>query len=564
MPTILVADDNSNIQKMVSLAFKEKGISVVAVGNGEAACRKVSEVRPDLILADVFMPVRNGYEVCEFVKQDPEFAETPVILLVGAFDPLDEKEAARVGANGVLKKPFVPPDPLIGMVNALLGRTEPAAAEPPANAAAGAAAERPKIEYTTPRPVPPPPPQEFAFGSDDNVDVEATTTFGEPVAKPSKNSDERNETDEADDLGPENAWAQRRAAADYEIDATDSADLVEKLAGEKTSREGREGEDADILASNKHVPFAGANVPEIPPAASAPKWTDLLDRAFKTATPPADLDPPAPPAVPEALKEMESSKYQDQDTESALEFEEAESRASSKAELELPQTASHKSPLTGAEPLPLAPGPIPFHLDEPAPTESHVGQGSADAPPAYSVEAGRESKIVTWPLPKEAASAEVKNSELPKSWMDAKPEPIVEASNGQLIVSEQTSPPEQAFPAKDTLPAVQTQEEEEATAETSSAYSATPIIETNLDETEVAGTKAIEIKATEIPPADEFAPEQPTEPASAKPSRTEAAQVDDMVAKVMSKLEPQLHQALANGVLRPLVEELLNQQKEKK
>ena len=89
VPTILVADDNSNIQKMVSLAFQKKGIRVVAVGNGEAACRKVPEVRPDVVLADVFMPVRNGYEVCEFVKQDPEFAETPLILLVGAFDPLD-------------------------------------------------------------------------------------------------------------------------------------------------------------------------------------------------------------------------------------------------------------------------------------------------------------------------------------------------------------------------------------------------------------------------------------------------------------------------------------------
>ncbi|HEV2314690.1 MAG TPA: response regulator, partial [Candidatus Acidoferrales bacterium] len=74
MPTILVADDNSNIQKMVSLVFEEKGMRVVAVGNGEAACRKIPEVRPDIVLADVFMPVRNGYEVCEFVKQDSQFA----------------------------------------------------------------------------------------------------------------------------------------------------------------------------------------------------------------------------------------------------------------------------------------------------------------------------------------------------------------------------------------------------------------------------------------------------------------------------------------------------------
>ena len=122
MAKILVADDNSNIQKMVGLALKDQGIEVVAVGNGEAAVRKIPDVKPDLVLADVFMPVRNGYEVCEFVKKDPALAHIPVILLVGAFDPLDEQEAQRVGADGVLKKPFVPPDPLIAMVKAALAR----------------------------------------------------------------------------------------------------------------------------------------------------------------------------------------------------------------------------------------------------------------------------------------------------------------------------------------------------------------------------------------------------------------------------------------------------------
>src|SRR5881394_3230847 len=124
---ILVADDNSNIQKMVGLALKDHGIDVVAVGNGEAAVRKISDIRPDLVLADVFMPVRNGYEVCQYVKSDPSLAHIPVILLVGAFDPLDEQEAQRVGADGVLKKPFVPPDPLISMVKSALMRAANAA-----------------------------------------------------------------------------------------------------------------------------------------------------------------------------------------------------------------------------------------------------------------------------------------------------------------------------------------------------------------------------------------------------------------------------------------------------
>src|SRR5499433_2877473 len=152
---ILVADDNSNIQKMVGLALKDQGIDVVAVGNGEAAVRKISDVRPDLVLADVFMPVRNGYEVCNYVKQDSALSHIPVILLVGAFDPLDEQEAQRAGADGVLKKPFVPPDPLISMVKSALSRAGVvvgAPAEPPPPPAAPAEF-KPLALHT-----PPPPP----------------------------------------------------------------------------------------------------------------------------------------------------------------------------------------------------------------------------------------------------------------------------------------------------------------------------------------------------------------------------------------------------------------------
>src|SRR6184192_2697091 len=140
---ILVADDNSNIQKMVGLALKDAGIDVVAVGNGEAAVRKIADVRPDLVLADVFMPVRNGYEVCQFVKMDSSLSHIPVILLVGAFDPLDEQEAQRVGADGVLKKPFIPPDPLISMVKAALQASGAGHTSAPPRASAPEAAARP-------------------------------------------------------------------------------------------------------------------------------------------------------------------------------------------------------------------------------------------------------------------------------------------------------------------------------------------------------------------------------------------------------------------------------------
>ena len=155
MPKILVADDNANIQKMVSLSFEDRGIQVIAVGNGEAAVRRIPDLQPDLVLADIFMPVRNGYEVCEFVKKDERFSHVPVILLVGAFDPLDEKEARRVGADGVLKKPFVPPDPLIAMVMSALEKNPKIAAELAKAKEAKAAVAPPPEPETAPIPEPP-------------------------------------------------------------------------------------------------------------------------------------------------------------------------------------------------------------------------------------------------------------------------------------------------------------------------------------------------------------------------------------------------------------------------
>lgn len=103
---ILLADDSITIQKVVNLTFADEGIDVVAVSNGEMAERRLGEINPDLVLADIFMPGKNGYELCEFIKQSPQFRDIPVILLVGAFEPFDQVEARRVHADAHLTKPF--------------------------------------------------------------------------------------------------------------------------------------------------------------------------------------------------------------------------------------------------------------------------------------------------------------------------------------------------------------------------------------------------------------------------------------------------------------------------
>jgi CheY-like chemotaxis protein len=125
--TILLADDSITIQKIVNLTFSGEGIDVVTVSNGDAALKKIREIHPDLVLADIFMPGENGYELCEHLKNDPEFCRTPVILLVGAYEPFDQNEAARVKADGHLTKPFEI-RVLISAVNSLIDAAQQAAA----------------------------------------------------------------------------------------------------------------------------------------------------------------------------------------------------------------------------------------------------------------------------------------------------------------------------------------------------------------------------------------------------------------------------------------------------
>jgi CheY-like chemotaxis protein len=103
---ILLADDSITIQKVVELTFSDGDYEVIAVNNGAKAIAKLGEVRPDIILSDIIMPEKNGYEVCEFVKSHPEYRNIPVILLTGTFEPFDPDRADKAGCDAVVTKPF--------------------------------------------------------------------------------------------------------------------------------------------------------------------------------------------------------------------------------------------------------------------------------------------------------------------------------------------------------------------------------------------------------------------------------------------------------------------------
>ena len=119
---LLLADDSITIQKVVNLTFADEGIEVTAVGDGDAALIKIGEFAPDLVMADVNMPGLNGYQICEKIKQDERLKLIPVILLVGSFEPFDEAEAKRVGADDFMTKPFQSIRQLVNKVSELLER----------------------------------------------------------------------------------------------------------------------------------------------------------------------------------------------------------------------------------------------------------------------------------------------------------------------------------------------------------------------------------------------------------------------------------------------------------
>ncbi len=108
-PKLLLADDSITVQRVIELTLADEGFEVLTVGDGEQAIACLEREQPEIVLADVNMPGRDGYGVAEFVKQSPMFAaKTRVVLLTGTFEPIDQARAARLGIDGVLAKPFEP------------------------------------------------------------------------------------------------------------------------------------------------------------------------------------------------------------------------------------------------------------------------------------------------------------------------------------------------------------------------------------------------------------------------------------------------------------------------
>lgn len=103
---VLLADDSPHAKRMGERILREEGYEVVTVVDGETAVAKLEEVQPDLVLADVFLPQRSGYDLCRYIKRHETHRHAGVVLIAGLLEPVDEEEARRAGCDAVLKKPF--------------------------------------------------------------------------------------------------------------------------------------------------------------------------------------------------------------------------------------------------------------------------------------------------------------------------------------------------------------------------------------------------------------------------------------------------------------------------
>lgn len=262
---VLVADDSGKIQKELAQLLREAGMEVVTVSNGEHAVRQLPTLKPDLVLADIFMPVRTGYEVCEYIKNNPDFADTVVLLLVSKMEPFDEKEAQRVGANGKIDKPFEDPAAVLDTIKQHVGKILGEKPPPPIEefaAAFPAAGEEPE---TVPEAEPEPdifathaPPVQFDEGA-------APMGFAEMVEeeRPAEATVEAVPAETEDEMDLSGATV-----------LTSAAELKRRIEEERIAREGEKEEEVPLAEVGEEVApaeveeevFAGEVVPTEMPA----------------------------------------------------------------------------------------------------------------------------------------------------------------------------------------------------------------------------------------------------------------------------------------------------------
>jgi CheY-like chemotaxis protein len=136
MPTVLVVDDSLSVRKVVEKTLQGRGIHVLAAASGREAIERIERERPDVVICDVVLPDKDGYQVCEFVRAHPAVAGTPILLISGVNDNAVRSRAVEVRSDDVMFKPFAADDLARRIDGLLAGANRGAGGTAPARAAA--------------------------------------------------------------------------------------------------------------------------------------------------------------------------------------------------------------------------------------------------------------------------------------------------------------------------------------------------------------------------------------------------------------------------------------------
>lgn len=195
VPTVYFIDDSATMREVIKIAFRRENINVVACHDAATALGEIQEARPDVVITDVIMPEKDGYEVCQYIKNHPDLGKTPVILMSGVVNRAVAERAFAVKADELLRKPFQPQDLITRVKHLLKPKGQPAPTPITANSAAAAltsifsaasAAQqaRPQAAAVGPQPVPAPAPRVAPAATTAPVSAPAPTPAPAVVAAP--------------------------------------------------------------------------------------------------------------------------------------------------------------------------------------------------------------------------------------------------------------------------------------------------------------------------------------------------------------------------------------------
>ncbi len=119
MTIVLIVDDSPTVREMVSEQFRKSGFSVIEAVDGEEAIERITAKVPDVVVTDIVMPRKNGYELCRWIKNDPRTKHIPVIMCTSKSEEFDVYWGMKQGADAYITKPYHPPD-LLNAVKKLL------------------------------------------------------------------------------------------------------------------------------------------------------------------------------------------------------------------------------------------------------------------------------------------------------------------------------------------------------------------------------------------------------------------------------------------------------------